>query len=123
MSAIKKQLEIDMLKDMSYEEINEFLNEQYEVIKGLESNIDGLKTNNNMLTDIINAKNIISDEDVAELVLFINDELPHSGEWWSDGYENFETLGKDMLARGFTVNDIKSAFESVFTAVSCEFGD
>lgn len=115
MSEIKKQLEIGILEEMSYEEINDLLNKQNDEIKAL-------KDNNAMLTDIVNSRNSISDDDVSELMRFINDELPQGSEWWSDGYEDFETLGKDMLAKGFNIENIKLSFESVYNAVSCEFG-
>lgn len=110
------KIDVDVLKDMSYEEINKIINE-------LNTNVETLEINNKILTEIVNSKNSISDEDVSELVNFINDELPHNGEWWSDGYTDFEVVAKDMLARGLDVDYIKSSFESMYSAVANEYAD
>lgn len=109
MSEIKKMIEMEFLDGMSTEEINEVF--------------VALNDENKMLKEIINAKNSISDGDVIELNKFIGTELPNDGSWWNDGNENFEVVSKDLLAKGFTVDEIKETFNSLYSAVSNEFGD
>ena len=107
MKFLKKHVEIETLKGMSLEEINEVFNM--------------LHNENKMLKEIINSKNTISDNDISEIVSFVKNELPHNGEWWSNGEEDFIEVSKDLLAKGYDVESIKEIFNKLYYAVASEY--
>jgi len=56
-----------------------------------------------------------------ELTDFINNELPADGTWWSNGADEFHKAAGKLLARGFSVEEIKQLFTELYTAVYSEF--
>lgn len=55
---------------------------------------------------------------------FINSELPVEGQWWVESNADvFHEASEKLLAKGLTVDEIKELFQSLYTAVSLEFGN
>lgn len=57
-----------------------------------------------------------------ELTNWINNELPADRVWWnSDASTEFHKNAGILLARGFSVEEIKQLFTELYTAVYSEF--
>lgn len=60
---------------------------------------------------------------MKNLKKWIETELPHNGEWWSDGDEKFIDSAEKMLKVGMSEESIKEIFNDLYSAVSGEYGD
>jgi hypothetical protein len=55
---------------------------------------------------------------------FINNELPIEGQWWNESNaDTFHEASEKLLAKGISADEIKELFQSLYTAVSNEFGN
>lgn len=64
----------------------------------------------------------MNDNDIALLLVFITDELPSDGEWFSSGDEDFMEQGLKMLHKGFTLEEVKEILQKLYNATAGEFG-
>ena len=50
--------------------------------------------------------------------------IPPGGYWWKrDGQKTFETIGQQLLAKGFTVDEAATVLAQVYHAVAAQFGE
>lgn len=50
--------------------------------------------------------------------------LPEGGEWWKDGdRETFVEVGKFLLAKGLSEDDVEYVLEALFYATKSEYGE
>lgn len=58
---------------------------------------------------------------MKNLIEWINTELPHSGEWWKCGADEFIKSAQKMLKAGMSEESIKEIFSDLFNAVVDEY--
>jgi hypothetical protein len=55
---------------------------------------------------------------------FINSDLPNDGQWWDDSNADaFHEASETLLSKGLSADEIKEIFQSLYNAVSGEFGN